>query len=436
MERISCAGTSKVANANQPYANSVYNINPTYRPSPNHSWNFTLQRALPGNSLVEIGYVGRHASGLYSPIDLNQVPFFMTYGGQSLAQAFDNVAAQLRAGATPTPQPFFETALAGSSFCTTNCTAGVASQYSGSFLTRAVYSLWNGIQPSFVFGPATPAAYQTGTFFFYTNQGYSNYNAGFVSYRMRDWKGFSFDANFTYGHSLDTAGQVQSNDTNVSNAYNMDYDYGLSPFDRKFVFNLLGYYQLPFGRHSGNRLLKYVIQDWAIAPIFAAYSGLPLEVSDGSCQEFGQGDGGSCTDAILIAQKTFGHSPHFGVAGKRTTGVGISGDPSGGGSGINLFADPDAVYNSFRPVQISRDTTSRGGVLRGQNRWNFDLNVVRKFKFGERLSTTFSASFFNVFNHVEYSDPSLDLQSPNSFGVISGQFNSPRVIEFGLHFDF
>jgi len=62
--------------------------------------------------------------------------------------------------------------------------------------------------------------------------------------------------------------------------------------------------------------------------------------------------------------------------------------------------------------------------------------VVRKFKFGERLSTTFSASFFNVFNHVEYSDPSLDLQSPNSFGVISGQFNSPRVIEFGLHFDF
>src|SRR5262249_9926899 len=107
-------GAAGFPGANQPLASTTYEIDPHYRPAPNDSWNFTVQREVPGNGLIEAGYVRRTASGLYSPVELNQVPFFMTVGGQSFAQAFDNLAAQIRAGSAITPQAFFEKALAGS----------------------------------------------------------------------------------------------------------------------------------------------------------------------------------------------------------------------------------------------------------------------------------------------------------------------------------
>jgi len=426
-----------VSGANQPLASTTYNIDPSYKPGPNNSFNATIQREMPGRGVLEIGYIRRTASGLYSPIDLNQVPFFMTMGGQSFAQAFDNAAAQIRAGGAITPQPFFEAALAGSSFCrapNASCTAGVVASYSGNFLTQSVRTLWNGLQPSLVTGPATAATNQVTTLFFWTNQGWSNYNAGFASYRTRNWQGLSLDANFTYAHSLDASGYNQDFDTAATNAYNLHYDYTTSPFDRRFVFNVLGQYDLPFGRH-GNRAVKQIVGGWSLAPIFSAYSGLPLNVRAGSGQEFGQGSSVQ-SSAILIKRGDFGHSVHSGVAGDPKTQIGTSGDPAKGGSGLNLFADPVAVFNSFRPILISQDTTSYGGQLRGQSRWNLDLSVVRKIKFTERVSTTFTAQFFNIFNHVMFDDPAVSLQGPAMFGVISTQFNSPRLIQLGLHVDF
>ncbi len=73
------------------------------------------------------------------------------------------------------------------------------------------------------------------TMFFWTSQGISNYNAGFVSYHTRRWKGLTVETNFTYGHSLDDSGLNQDFDTATTNAYNLRYDYGTSVFDRKFV---------------------------------------------------------------------------------------------------------------------------------------------------------------------------------------------------------
>ena len=428
-------GNSSVASANQPFTSTTYNISPTYKPSPNNSWNFTMQREMHGNSVLEIGYIRRTASQLYAPVDLNQVPFFMKNGGQTFAQAFDAVAAQLRAGTAVTAQPFFESALAGSSLCkSSSCTAGVVSSYSSTFLTQQVRTLWNAIQPSFATGPATAAATQVTTFFFYTNRGWSNYNAGFITYRTRNWKGLALDANFTYAHSLDASGLNQDQDTAGSNAYDLHYDYGTSIFDRKYVFNLLGTYQLPFG-HGGNKVLNQIAGGWSVSPIFSAYSGLPLKVTDGSSQEFGQGTSSSA-GAIPLVKVSPGNSLHSGVAGSSVGQIGTSGNPAAGGTGLNLFADPAAIYNSFRPVQISVDTTSMAGILRGMAHWNLDLSVARKFKITERLSTRFTAQFFNIFNHVMFLDPAVSLQAPTTFGVIGSQLNSPRIVELGLHLDF
>lgn len=426
--------------ANQPQANTTYQIDPHYRPGRNHQWDLTIQRELPGKSLVEIGYIGRHANNIYNPLEVNQVPFMLTLAGQSYAQAYDTIAAELAAGTAVTAQPFLESALVGSSFCAapnTSCTAGVVSKFKSSFTNQQVTTVWNGIQPSFNFGPATAATKQvSSTFFYWASAGWANYNAGFVSYRTRNFQGLTLDANLTCSHSLDTRGLNQDFDTAASNSFDLNYDYGTSIFDRKLVFNLLAFYELPFGRH-GHGVLNYAIRDWSIAPIVNISSGLPLKVLTGSGQEFGQGGGTNSGGAILTTGDTFGNSVHSGVTGDATTQVGVNSNPALGGSGLNLFANPAAVFASFRPAIVGIDTTSSGGgQLRGLPRWNVDLALSRKFRFTERWSTTFSAQLFNAFNVVQFADPSVSLQSPQTFGVLSSQLNSPRIVQLGLHFDF
>jgi len=435
-------GVTGFPGANQPLANTTYQIDPHYRPGRNHQWDLTLQRELPGNSLLEIGYIGRHASNIYNPLEVNQVPFMMTLNGQTYAQAFNAIAAQLKAGtpaASVTPQPFLEAALAGSSLCVppnTSCTAGVAAKYSGSFPIQHVTDVWNGIQPSFKFGPATAATNQVSTMFYWASAGWANYNAGFVSYRPRRFKGLTVDANLTWAHSLDTRGLNQDFDTASSNSYNLQYDYGTSIFDRKFVFNLLSLYELPFARH-GRGVLSQVVKGWYLAPIINISSGLPLKVATGSGQEFGQGGSTNSAGAILTTSDNFGNSVHSGVAGDAATQAGINGNPAAGGSGLNLFANPAAVFAAFRPALVGVDTTSGGGgQLRGLPRWNVDMAISRKFQFSERCSSTFSGQLFNMFNVVQFADPSVSLQSPQSFGVLSSQVNSPRIVQFGLHIDF
>jgi len=43
----------------------------------------------------------------------------------------------------------------------------------------------------------------------------------------------------------------------------------------------------------------------------------------------------------------------------------------------------------------------------------------------------FRAEIFNLFNRVQFGYPGRALGNPN-FGVISSQYNNPRLVQFGL----
>jgi len=400
---------------------------PAWKPGSHNQWDFTIQRELPASSRLEIGYVGHTARNIYEGIDLNQVPFFMVSGGQSFAQAFDALAR----GVT-TPQPFFETALAGSSFCTSgSCTAGVLAKFgSGAFTSQQVRNVFNGIQSLFTFGPATNAATQFNNFYYWSSLAESNYHAAFVSYHIRAYRGLVLDANFTYGHSLDNVSVNQDSDNAFTNSYDPHYDYGTSVFDRKYVLTVLGVWNLPF--RSQNAWVKRAVGGWQLSPIVSVASGLPLRVLNGSGQEFGQTSFAFGAEAI----RTGSGDASAGVNRVApTSGCGRS--ASGTGSGLNIFADPQAVCSQFRPVQLSVDTTSRGGTLRGFGSWNLDLSIAKKvYLNAERTRLTFSAEFFNTFNHVVFLDPAVNLESPQTFGVITTQGNDARQIQLGLRVDF
>ncbi len=425
-------GNPLVPSGNVAFVPSSQVEDPQWKPGSHNQWDVTFQRELPGRSRLEFGYVGHTTTNIYQGIDLNQVPFFMTAGGQSFAQAFDTLAQQIAGGATITAQPFFETALAGSKFCTgvASCTAGVVKSFSGDIANQRVRNVFNGIQSFFTFGPATNAATQFSNFFYWSSLASSNYHAGFVSYRIRASHGLTLDTNVTYGHSLDSVGVNQDTDQAFTNSYNPNYDYGTSLFDRKFVLTVLGYYELPFHSQSGR--LDRVVGGWQVAPILTVTSGLPLRVLDGSGQEFGQSGFGAVSEAVRVGSADMSAGRHH-----VTPSGGLCGSSaSGTGSGLNIFTDPQATCSAFRPILLSLDTTSRGGTLRGFKSWSVDLGLTKKIAITERTGLTFSAGFFNLFNHVNFLDPAVSLQSTQTFGVVTTQGNDPRQISLSLRLDF
>jgi hypothetical protein len=243
-------------------------------------------------------------------------------------------------------------------------------------------------------------------------------------------QGLTVNANFTYGHAL---GIVSTNQAytldNASNPFYLYSDYGPQFFDRKFTTNILMSYQLPFGKGkkwaSSNPVLSRVIGGWTISPIFTFATGLPLQIITGSYEEQGQAfDSNISATAIPLGinASSLGNSPHFGVVSNGT--IGVSGDNSQGGANVNFFTNPAAVYNEFRPFILGIDQRTGGaGILRGQMRYNLDLGITKDTRFTEKIGAQLFVQAFNLTNHMQWSDPSLNLQNQAGFGVLGGQYN-------------
>src|SRR5260370_13106078 len=387
--------------------------------------------------VLEIGYVGSWSRHLFQGKDINDVPYMMKLNGQTFAQAYAGLYNQLNAGQKNlSPQPWFEAALGGTSFCkgAASCTAAVAAGESSNILTQDVTSLWSDLDGSFKFGTGLPSTNQCFWCYGNTADGYSNYQALVVSLQKRFSHGLTLNSNFTYAHALGTIGIPQSFTlNNVNDPWDLRKDYGPQFFDRKFVFNLFGTYTLPFGKcrrwANTHPVATRAFGGWSISPVFTLGSGLPLGVFTGSGDERGNGfDGNGCT-AVPISSRGYSNSPNFNI--KSDGNVGVNGDSSQGGSGVNIYSNPTAVFNSFRPYILGIEGNCAGaGILRAQVRWNLDLGITKDTQITERVGLTIYAQMFNALNHMQWSDPcgaggspGLSLQDPNHFCVLSCHFN-------------
>jgi len=54
----------------------------------------------------------------------------------------------------------------------------------------------------------------------------------------------------------------------------------------------------------------------------------------------------------------------------------------------------------------------------------------------EQVSISLGFDFLNIFNNPQFNDPGINLNSSKGFGVITSQFNEPRVIQVSLRVDF
>ena len=468
-------------------------LDPNFRPNASDSFDLTIQRQLSRKMMVEVGYIGRRITHEYLPVNINAVPYMMTKGGQRFDKAYAALVMQYCggnaglagggcAGMAPnsvTPQPFFETALAGTGYCSTftSCTAAVAAKEGnngkGNLSTQSVWSLWSDLDSGgfnfprtmmntpIVGGPlacgtvAVPTTcgaqgQLTSGVGVNTSIGYGNYNALFVSYKMSDWHGLTMQSNFTWGKALGTAATVQATSQfTATDPYNISRGYGPQSWDRKFTYNLFFVYEPPFYKGQPGAL-GHVLGGWTIAPILTIGSGVPLMVSPssngngvyGGGQSFGEGEGsdfGSFENAILICPNTFGNSRNRNIPGSHGVGNSAFGD--------NIFKDPFAALNCFRNPILGLDDGHNGGAgstLRGLPYWNVDLAISKNIRVNERFSAEVGFTFTNVLNHPTLVDPGatysgagiMTMASPPDFGVLTGQSNIPRQMAFNIRVRF
>ena len=76
--------------------------------------------------------------------------------------------------------------------------------------------------------------------------------------------------------------------------------------------------------------------------------------------------------------------------------------------------------------------------LRAKGINNFDFAVFKKTSITERFNVEFRTEFFNLFNHPQFGPPNGTCCSDNNanFGVVTNTVNLPRLIQFGLKFNF
>ncbi|HKD52509.1 MAG TPA: carboxypeptidase-like regulatory domain-containing protein [Candidatus Acidoferrum sp.] len=444
---------------------------PDFKVGRNHMVDFTIQREMHGNMLLEVGYIGRFARDLLNNVNFNSSPIMFKdkISGQTFAQAYDALSTQVRNNQTVTPQPWFENliplgacngVLGTSATTSTSC---IAQGDAGDFTSFNVSDLFLIMDIVRGLGAGLPTFNNLNILdmFVRTHRDFSNYNAAFLALHNRGWHGVQFDLNYTYSKSLDQIGTVQNSASYFASSFNPAYEYGPSFFDRTHVFNLTYNYDLPLGKghflgSSAHESLNKIIGGWFTSGIFRANSGAPLTVVEG---QSGSSLGGGLIFGVAQAAVPTANPGSIGgglnslpCAGPGNPGSTADGPscqslyPSGttlNGTGLDYFKDPSAVLKDFRPILLASDgRTGRSQPLRGFGLWNLDMRVGKDTKFRERYTFEFSAAMFNVFNHVNFLDPTLDLTNLPTFGVVDASLTpanrnaSSRWVQLGLRLNF
>jgi len=351
-------------------------------------WNLTVQRSLGKQWVLELGYVGTHAV--------------------HLRETRDNLQAQ-----DATAHPITLTDTSGKSYTITTNTAN------------------NAIARSRVQGINGYAGFQL-----FANDAYSHYHS-LQTTLSRRWSRGYFQAAYTWSKSTDA---TSTGNTAFNTAFNdestLDGSRGLSDFDRTHRFVVSYRYDLPFFA-SAEGFKKAVLGGWAISGITVVQSGAPFSVTDSGAASAFLGLG--FTPGTLGGQLAPGSSISSGLSSgnihKRIDGY------------LNTAAFTTAPQ--LYPTQCLTDpnfcTTGFGdlgrNIYRGPSQQSWDFSLIKDFHLAERNAIRFTADFFNIWNHANFGNPTVnDVETiglTNSpFGKIISTVGTPRLIQFSLRYSF
>ncbi len=270
---------------------------------------------------------------------------------------------------------------------------------------------------------------QYATFGAYSTLGSSFYNGMQVSIRKRLENGLSFDFNYTYSHSLDDASGNEAagaiTGVNILNPLRLAENRADSDFDVRHLINANFVYQLPFGKgrryfSNAGKFVNGVLGGWQLTGVYRWNTGFPI---------------GQPYDDARWATNWNVQSNLVALKDVKTKVTIVDGSP-------NLFADPEAVYKSYRNAKPGE--AGDRNILREPNYVVLDLGLYKSFNITEKQKITFRTEVFNVTNtqrltgsgfYPSGADP-FNGTPPSDFGSLTRIQGAPRVFQFALRYDF
>lgn len=466
-------------------------INPNIRSPYVQSWNFGIQRKLPGNTVFEMNYVGNHAVHMWMAYDLNETNIFEN----GFLKEFENAQKDLTLNGGTTfadntgaagliRLPIFDAAFGvsgaapgasnqSSSFSNANFIAllqqgqagalanQLGTQAGGMFLCNMVGT---SLSPCSGLGLTGPGKYPINFFQLnpYAAGGYltelsdpgsSSYNGLQVQVKHQTGYGLYYNVNYTYSHAFTNRylGDYFTADSALVNFVTLrdpNLSRGPSPYDQRHTFRTFLTYNLPFGPgktwRTGNGAIDRVIGGWTVGGIVTLQSGRNFKLQSGyNTYNYSNAywpdasDSGVVLNGITVSQLQ--------------SKIGLYPGPNP--SEPKVFLPPSLLTSngSANPAFIAPPTTP--GVLgqmvylTGPMFFNTDMSIVKSIPIKERVKFNIYAEFLNAFNHVDWNV--LDnysykyVNSPAEYAnITSSTFpalslaNGPRNIQFRLQLTF
>jgi hypothetical protein len=182
---------------------------------------------------------------------------------------------------------------------------------------------------------------------------------------------------------------------------------------------------LPFGTHqrylnNAGKIVSPIISGWRMSGITTFRSGAPIAVS-GSPNNLSLYFGAS-NDTYGLAVMRPDVVAGCSKAGSRTPKNGVI-----SWFNTSCFTSPDA--NSFG------NESRTDSQLRADGIKNFDFSLIKSMQIAEKAKLEFDAQFFNIFNRTQFAQPESWSFQP-TFGQVSSQANTPRLMQFAMRVAF
>ena len=386
----------------------------TTHPPTTDNFNFSIQRQLSSNMLLEVGYNGVIGSHLQAQLlDYNQDnPSLLTAFGsiqQSTAVLNSQVGSTLaNSYGITAPYPGFK---------------GTVKQALRPYPQYTLIDTYGGQGD---------------------HSGHSTYHSGMIRFEKRYGAGLTVQASYVFSKLLTDADSYWGNAIggNLNNSgggggcclaadqYNRGLEKSIGEFDVTHDFKAGFVYDLPFGKgrqHLTHGPAAWILGNWGINGVLTYASGLPVGVTSSYVLPlYGASQGRS----IPYVTSYTGWQPNWNG----------SFDPS-----VDTFLAPycrstTAACTGPFPNQGVLQNVGFGNATRFNPKvrqfpnLNENLSVARTFPIKESLRMEFRAEAFNVFNRVRFGPGDLNLQDQN-FGQLTSSsdlLNSPRQLQLAL----
>jgi hypothetical protein len=336
------------------------------------NYNVTMQRELPGQMILSLGYVGSQGRHLERAFELNpSIPGLCAADPNCISTTGDRAQ-----------QGFF---------------------FAQNFKYPAAIPGTNEL----VFGSVGQQA----------TDGNSKYNSLQASLNKRISHGLSFLLSYTYAHAQDNGSSFESSSfgTRGTNPFIPGLNWGDSQFDGRHRFVASYDYELPVPHMlSSNAGLSKVFKGWRVAGNTTLQTGFPLNAADsgfrsGTCWEFsfyGCPDNPNQVAPVVIS------------------------DPRS--SATHLYFNPSAFAKATPGTFGNAGRDSFHGP--GLNFTN--LGLYKDIQIREHMRMELRLESYNTFNHVNFNLPTQNVNSSQFGRVTSDGNIGPRTVQLAGKFYF